>query len=36
MSYGHAEKIAAIAAVSAPAAGSEKPTAAIDPTLYPG
>ena len=34
MSYGHAEKIAAIAAGSAPAAGSEKPTAAIDPTLY--
>jgi len=33
MSYGHAEKIAAIAAGMA-AAGSEKPTAAIDPTLY--
>jgi transcriptional regulator with XRE-family HTH domain len=33
MSYGHAEKIAAIAAGMA-TAGSEKPTAAIDPTLY--
>ena len=33
MSYGHADKIAAIAAGMA-AARSEKPTAAIDPTLY--
>ena len=33
MSYGHAEKIAAIAAGMA-AARSEKPTAAVDPTLY--
>ena len=32
MSYGHAEKIAALAA--AMAARSEKPTTAIDPTLY--
>jgi len=32
MSYGHAEKIAAITA--AMAARSEKPTAAVDPTLY--
>ncbi|MDQ3154427.1 MAG: helix-turn-helix domain-containing protein [Actinomycetota bacterium] len=33
MSYGHAEKIAAIVA-GTPAAGSEKPTPPIDPTLY--
>ena len=33
MSYGHAEKIAALAAAMA-AARSEKPTPAVDPTLY--
>jgi len=33
MSYGHADKIAAIAA-SAPAAGGEKPAPLIDPALY--
>ena len=33
MSYGHAEKLAAIAA-STPAAGSEKPVPPIDPALY--
>ena len=33
MSYGHADKIAAIVAGSTPA-GSEKPTPPIDPTLY--
>jgi len=32
MSYGHAEKIAAI--VAGMAAGSEKPTPPIDPALY--
>ena len=31
--YGHAEKLAAIAA-STPAAGSEKPTPPVDPALY--
>ena len=33
MSYGHADKLAAIVA-STPAAGSEKPVPPIDPTLY--
>ncbi|MCA1676527.1 MAG: helix-turn-helix domain-containing protein [Actinobacteria bacterium] len=33
MSYGHADKIARLAA-STPAAGSEKPAPLIDPTLY--
>ena len=33
MSYGHADKLAAIVA-STPAAGSEKPVPPIDPALY--
>ena len=33
MSYGHAEKLAAIAA-STPTVGSEKPTPPVDPALY--
>jgi len=34
MSYGHADRIAAILAGTTPAAGSEKPMPPIDPRLY--